>query len=131
MSKEIIATDRAPKAIGPYSQGVKAGGFVFFSGQIPLDPATGELKTGDIAGQTELVMSNIAAVLDAAGLTFADVVKTTIYLTSLADFATVNEIYGRRFPSDPPARSTVEVKGLPRGANVEIEVVAMKKAADA
>ncbi|MBI1920239.1 MAG: RidA family protein [Geobacter sp.] len=131
MPKEIIATDRAPKAIGPYSQGVRAGGFVFFSGQIPLDPATGELLTGDIAGQTELVMSNIAAVLDAAGLTFVDVVKTTIFLTSLADFGVVNEIYGRRFPSNPPARSTVEVKGLPRGANVEIEVVAMKKAAGA
>lgn len=131
MVKEIISTDKAPKAIGPYSQGVKAGGFVFFSGQIPLDPATGELKSGDIAGQTELVMSNIAAVLDAAGLTFADVVKTTIFLTNLSDFATVNEVYGKRFPDAPPARSTVEVKGLPRGANVEIEVVAMKKAAGA
>lgn len=131
MVKEIISTDKAPKAIGPYSQGVKAGGFVFFSGQIPLDPATGELKSGDIAGQTELVMSNIAAVLEAAGLTFADVVKTTIFLTNLADFAAVNEVYGKRFPEAPPARSTVEVKGLPRGANVEIEVVAMKKAAGA
>lgn len=125
MGKGIISTDRAPKAIGPYSQGVQAGGFVFFSGQIPLDPVTGELAGGDIAVQAELVMSNIAALLDAAGLTFANVVKTTIYLTNLADFGTVNEIYGRRFTGAPPARSTVEVKGLPRGANVEIEVVAL------
>lgn len=125
MGKGIISTDRAPKAIGPYSQGVQAGGFVFFSGQIPLDPVTGELAGGDIAVQTELVMSNIAALLDVAGLTFANVVKTTIYLTNLADFGTVNEIYGRRFTGAPPARSTVEVKGLPRGANVEIEVVAL------
>ena len=125
MNKEIIATDRAPKAIGPYSQGVRAGGFVFCSGQIPLDPVTGELRGADIAEQTELVMENIAAVLAAAGLTFKDVAKTTIYLIDLADFGVVNEVYGRRFPVDPPARSTVEVKGLPRGARVEIEVTAL------
>lgn len=127
MTREIIATDRAPKAIGPYSQGVKGGGFLFFSGQIPLDPATGELRGGDIGAQTEVVMDNIAAVLDAAGLTFADVVKTTIFLTNLADFAVVNEVYGKRFPDSPPARSTVEVSGLPRGAGVEIEVVALAR----
>jgi len=125
MSKEIVATDKAPKAIGPYSQGVKAGGFVFFSGQIPLDPATGLLHGTDISGQTEQVMENIANLLNAAGLDFTDVVKSTIFLTDLANFATVNEIYGRRFPLDPPARSTVEVKGLPKGAAVEIEVTAL------
>lgn len=124
MEKEIIATDKAPKAIGPYSQGVKAGGLVFFSGQIPLDPATGEIAGKDIAGQTERVMKNIAALLTAAGLDFCDVVKSTIYLTDLADFGIVNEIYGRSFPEAQPARSTVEVKGLPRGAGIEIEVVA-------
>ena len=125
MKKEIIATDNAPKAIGPYSQGVKAGGLVFFSGQIPLDPATGEIDGKNIAEQTERVMKNIAALLDSAGLDFLDVVKSTIYLTDLADFGVVNEIYGRRFPEAQPARSTVEVKGLPRGAGVEIEVVAL------
>ena len=124
MKKEIIATDLAPQAIGPYSQGVKAGAFIFFSGQIPLDPATGEMRGATSAEQTELVMENIGAMLAAAGLTFSAVVKTTIYLTNLADFATVNEVYGRRFAVNPPARSTVEVKGLPRGAMVEIEVVA-------
>ncbi|HKZ17088.1 MAG TPA: RidA family protein [Geobacteraceae bacterium] len=125
MAKEILVTDSAPQAIGPYSQGVKAGGFVFFSGQIPLDPVTGQLKGADIAEQTEQVMENIAGLLDAVGLDFGDVVKSTIYLTDLAGFATVNEIYGRRFPDNPPARSTVEVKSLPRGASVEIEVIAL------
>ena len=125
--KEIITTDKAPKAIGPYSQGIKAGGLVFLSGQIPLDPATGELVGKSIEEQAERVMGNIAAVLAAAGLGFADVVKSTIYLTDLADFAAVNMIYGKRFPADPPARSTVEVKGLPRGAGVEIEVVALAR----
>lgn len=127
MKKEIIRTDRAPQAIGPYSQGVKAGGMVFFSGQIPLDPATGDLVATDIAAQTERVLENIAALLAAAGLGFEDVVKSTIYLTDLANFAIVNEVYGRRFPADPPARSTIEVKGLPRGAGVEIEIVALAR----
>lgn len=126
MGKEIIATDRAPKAIGPYSQGVAAGGFVFFSGQIPLDPVSGEIKGTEVAEQAEQVMENIASVLGAAGLGFGDVVKTTIYLVRMGDFAVVNEIYGRRFPQEPPARSTVEVKGLPRGALLEIEVVACR-----
>lgn len=127
MKKEIISTDRAPKAIGPYSQGVKAGGLVFFSGQIPLDPATGEMVGGTIADQTSRVMDNIAAMLEAAGLGFGDVVKSTIYLTDIAGFAAVNEVYGRFFPVSPPARSTVEVKGLPRGAGVEIEVIALAR----
>ncbi len=127
MVKEIIATDKAPRAIGPYSQAIKAGGFVFCSGQIPLDPVTGELRDADIREQTELVMENIAAVLAAAGLFFADVVKSTIYLADLKDFAVVNEVYGKRFSADPPARSTVEVQGLPRGARVEIEVVAQAR----
>lgn len=126
MSSEIISTDRAPRAIGPYSQGVVAGGFIFFSGQIPLDPVTGLIKGADAAEQAEQVMENIAAVLAAAGLGFGDVVKTTIFLAEMADFSVVNEIYGRRFPTDPPARSTVEVKGLPRGALLEIEVVAFR-----
>ena len=125
MKKEIIATEKAPKAIGPYSQGVKAGGLVFFSGQIPLDPVTGEIAGKDIAEQTERVMENIAALLAATGLGFSDVVKSTIYLTDLADFGVVNGIYGRSFPENQPARSTVEVKALPRGAGVEIEVVAL------
>ncbi len=125
--KEIIATSRAPKAIGPYSQGVKAGGFVFFSGQIALDPLTGELCAGDVVAQTEQVMENIGAVLKAAGLACEDVVKSTIFLADLADFAKVNEVYGRRFPVEPPARSTVEVQGLPRGALVEIEVIAQTR----
>jgi 2-iminobutanoate/2-iminopropanoate deaminase len=127
MKKEIIATDKAPQAIGPYSQGVKGGGMVFFSGQIPLDPVTGEMVGKGIAAQTERVMENIAALLTAAGLGFGDVVKSTIYLTDLTNFSIVNDIYGRRFPAAPPARSTVEVKGLPRGAEVEIEVIALAR----
>jgi 2-iminobutanoate/2-iminopropanoate deaminase len=124
MTKEIIKTGRAPQAIGPYSQGVKAGGLLFLSGQIPLDPATGGMVEGDIEVQTERVLDNIAALLEAAGLDFSDVAKSTIYLTDINNFARVNEIYAGRFSTDPPARSTVEVKGLPRGASVEIEVIA-------
>jgi 2-iminobutanoate/2-iminopropanoate deaminase len=127
MAKEVISTDKAPKAIGPYSQGVKAGNLFFFSGQIPLDPATGDMAGKGITEQTERVMGNIAALLEAAGLDFADVVKSTIYLTDLANFTAVNDIYGRSFPTAPPARSTVEVKGLPRGAGVEIEVIALAR----
>jgi len=121
---EQITTKQAPAAIGPYSQGVRAGGFVFFSGQIPLDPVSGQLVAGGIAAQTEQVMANMEAALAAAGLTFAAVVKTTIFLIDLGDFATVNEIYGRRFGAIPPARATVQVAALPRGAAVEIEWVA-------
>src|SRR5690242_4714536 len=124
MKKSILSTDQAPQAIGPYSQGVKAGGFLFLSGSIPLDPATGEMRAGGIEAETEQVMKNIGALLQAAGLGFQDVVKCVIYLADLGDFATVNGIYGAYFKEDAPARSTVEVKGLPRGARVEIEVTA-------
>src|SRR5579859_4963217 len=122
--KQIVSTDRAPKAIGPYSQAVRANGFVFLSGQIPLDPATGELVQGDVVAQTKRVMQNLEAVLAAAGSSFDKVVRATIYLADLADFAKVNEVYGACFPSEPPARATVQVAALPRGARVEIDLVA-------
>lgn len=125
MSKEIISTEQAPKAIGPYSQGVKAGGFLFLSGAIALDPATGEMCGGGVSAETEQVMKNIGALLEASGLGYGDVVKSVIYLANMGDFATVNAIYGRFFPENPPARVTVEVKGLPRAALVEIEVTAL------
>lgn len=124
MAIEQIVTGQAPAAIGPYSQGVRAGDYVFFSGQIPLDPVSGQLVDGGIAVQTERVMANMEAALAAAGLTFAAVVKSTIFLVDLGDFATVNEIYGRRFGAIPPARATVQVSALPRGAAVEIEWIA-------
>ncbi len=120
---EIISTDKAPAAIGPYSQAVKCGNMLFCSGQIPLDPATGELVAGDITVQSERVMNNIAAMLSAAGAGFDDVVKTTIFLVDMADFAAVNEVYGSRFSDHKPARSTVAVKSLPRNALLEIEIV--------
>lgn len=124
MKLEILSTDKAPAAIGPYSQAVKCGNLLFCSGQIPLDPATGELVSGDIIRQAERVMSNIAAVLSAAGVGFDDVIKTTIYLVDMADFAAVNEVYCNYFPNHKPARSTVAVKALPRGAMLEIEIIA-------
>jgi 2-iminobutanoate/2-iminopropanoate deaminase len=124
MKLEVISTDKAPAAIGPYSQAIRAGGLLFCSGQIPLDPATGEMVQGDVAVQAGQVMNNIAAMLAAAGAGFEDVIKTTVYLVDMGDFATVNEIYGRCFVVHKPARSTVAVKSLPRGALVEIEVVA-------
>lgn len=124
--KRIISTTHAPGAIGPYSQAVEAGGMVFLSGQIPLDPATGILVEGDAATQTERVMQNLEGVLTAAGLTFEHVVRTTIFLADLGDFAKVNEVYGRRFPKEPPARATVQVAALPRGAKVEIDAIAVR-----
>lgn len=124
MKLNVIATEKAPAAIGPYSQAVQAGNLLFCSGQIPLDPATGEVVQGDASVQTEQVMKNIAAVLTAAGIGFDDVIKTTIFLEDIADFAAVNEVYGRCFSNHKPARSTVAVKGLPRGVKVEIEVIA-------
>lgn len=124
--KRIHSTDQAPAAIGPYSQAVEAKGTVFLSGQIPLDPKTGNMVDGDVAAQAEQVMANLEAVLASAGLTFADVVRTTIYLTNLSDFARVNEVYGRRFPENPPARATVQVAALPRGSQVEIDAIAIR-----
>jgi 2-iminobutanoate/2-iminopropanoate deaminase len=123
--KKIISTSEAPGAIGPYSQAVRSGRLLFCSGQIPLDPKSGQLVPGDIAAQTRRVLDNIAAILKAEGLTFDHVIKTTIFLTNLGDFQTVNEIYGSYFKQDPPARSTVQVSALPKGANVEIEVTAV------
>jgi 2-iminobutanoate/2-iminopropanoate deaminase len=124
--KKIISTPNAPAAIGPYSQAVEAGGWVFLSGQIPLDPATGQMVEGDVVAQAEQVMKNLEAVLAAAGCDFSHVVRAGIFLADLADFARVNEVYGKRFPSQPPARATVQVAGLPRGALVEVDVVAFK-----
>src|SRR5262249_23102679 len=123
--KKIISTSQAPGAIGPYSQAVRSGSFLFCSGQIPLDPKSGQIVPGDVTAQTRRVMDNVAAILKAEGLTFDSVVKTTIFLTNLGDFQTVNEIYGSYFQQDPPARSTVQVSALPKGVNVEIEVIAM------
>ncbi len=124
MKMEIIHTEKAPAAIGPYSQAVKCGNMLFCSGQIPLNPVTGELVTGDITRQAEQVMKNIAAVLTAATIGFDDVIKTTIYLVDMADFSAVNDVYGNCFLGHKPARSTVAVKSLPRGAMLEIEVIA-------
>ena len=123
---QVVATEQAPKAIGPYSQAIVSGDLIFTSGQIPLDPATQALVTGDIRAQTERVMENLGAVLQAAGAGFENVVKATIFLADLADFATVNEIYGKRFTKSPPARSTVQVAALPKGARVEIDLIARK-----
>ncbi len=124
--KKIILTDKAPAPIGPYSQGVEVNGLVFFSGQIAIDPAVGKIVATDIEGQTRRVLANISALLDAAGLTTKDVVKTTVFITDIADFAKVNAIYAQTFSSLPPARSCVEVSALPSGALVEIEIVAAR-----
>ena len=125
MPKNVVSTSGAPGAIGPYSQAIRAGDLLFCSGQIPLDPATGKLVEGDVSAETTQVMKNLGAVLEAGGSSFAHVVKTTIYLTDLGDFAAVNAAYGAHFPSAPPARATVQVAALPRGARVEIEAVAL------
>ena len=118
-------TENAPAAIGPYSQGVVAGNLLFTAGQIALDPATGQIVQGDVTIQTERVMRNLTAVLESAGASWADVVKTTVYLQDMADFPRVNEVYGRMIGDARPARSTVQVSGLPRGVLVEIDAVAM------
>jgi 2-iminobutanoate/2-iminopropanoate deaminase len=122
-----VHSEQAPRAIGPYSQAIAASGgrLVFLSGQIPLEPATGELVSGDITAQTERVMKNLEAVLKAAALGFGDVVRCTIYLVDLSEFAAVNAVYGRYFASAPPARATVQVSALPRGARVEIDAIAV------
>ena len=122
----VISTEKAPKAIGPYSQAISAGELIFTSGQIPLDPETQQLVAGDIRVQTERVMENLSAVLQAAGVGFDKVVKATIFVVDLNDFAAVNDVYGKRFPKEPPARSTVQVAALPKGARVEIELIARR-----
>ena len=122
--RHAIASDAAPKAIGPYSQAIKAGSFLFVSGQIPLDPATGAMVEGDIAAQTRRVFANLEAILAAAGATFDHVVRTTVYLADMNDFATVNEIYGTYFSSPAPARATVQAARLPKDARVEIDLIA-------
>ncbi|HET7583281.1 MAG TPA: RidA family protein [Gemmatimonadaceae bacterium] len=124
MSQTIVSTAEAPAAIGPYSQAVAAGGFLFSAGQIALDPATGEMSGGDIVAQAHRVMRNLGAVLQAAGIDWSDVVKTTVYLADLADFPVVNEIYGQHLGTARPARSTVQVAALPRGALIEIDLIA-------
>lgn len=123
--KDIITTDRAPRAIGPYSQAVRAGNLVFASGQIPIDPATGEFVAGGVAEQTEQVLRNLTAVMDAAGVGMNQVVKTTVFLADMDDFVPMNEVYGRFFGEEPPARATVQAARLPRDARVEIEAIAV------
>jgi 2-iminobutanoate/2-iminopropanoate deaminase len=126
MKKDVIVSEAAPRAVGSYSQAVRANGFVFLSGQIPLDPATGVMVEGDVGVQARRVMDNLGAVLATAGSGFERVMKATIYLVDMADFAVVNQIYGEYFPSDwKPARATVAVAGLPRGSRVEIDMVAL------
>ncbi|HWB59796.1 MAG TPA: RidA family protein [Chthoniobacteraceae bacterium] len=122
--KKVIATPDAPAAVGPYSQAIALGNLLFCAGQIPLDPATGALVTGDATIQTEQVLKNLEAVLHANQMTFANVVKTTVFLTDLADFAKMNEVYAKYFSQPHPARSTIQVAALPKGANVEIEAIA-------
>ena len=123
--KQIIATDRAPRAIGPYSQAVRTGNMLFASGQIPIDPATGEFVAGGIAEQTEQVMRNLSQVFAAAGASLNQVVKTTVFLADMNDFTAMNEVYGRYFDENPPARATVQAGRLPRDAKVEIEAIAV------
>lgn len=125
--REVIKTSSAPAAIGPYSQGIRvsAGKMLFTAGQVPLDPATGQMVTGDIKAQTRRVLENVKAILHAAGASFENVVKTTVFMTDLNEFAAMNEVYAEFFSTNPPARSTVEVRALPRGCKVEIETMAI------
>jgi 2-iminobutanoate/2-iminopropanoate deaminase len=124
-TKKAVRTEQAPAAIGPYSQGMVAAGFLFVSGQVPLDPSRGEMVSGEIEEQVERVLKNLKAILESGGAGLGSVVKTTVYLADLGDFARMNEVYARFFGADPPARSTVEVSGLPRGARVEIDAIAL------
>jgi 2-iminobutanoate/2-iminopropanoate deaminase len=123
-TKSIVKPANSPAAVGPYNHAVRIGGLLFCAGQIPLDPATGNLVPGDIKAQTERVLLNIKAILDDQGFTFANVVKSTVFMTNLGDFAAMNEVYAKYFTADFPARSTVQVAALPKGAAVEIEVIA-------
>lgn len=127
MKKKQVQTDKAPKAIGPYSQGIVANGFVFASGQIPIDPATGELNTGTIEEQTRQVLKNLGAVLEAAGSSYENVVKATVFLQDMNDFGKMNAVYGEFFPAPYPARAAVQVARLPRDVKIEIEAVALVK----
>ena len=123
--RDVISTNNAPQAIGPYSQAIRAGGFVFTSGQIPIDPATQQLIAGDVAAQTERVLKNLAAILEAAGSSMEKVVRCTVFLKNMGEFAAMNEVYGRYFKQEPPARSTVEVARLPKDVLVEIDAIAL------
>jgi 2-iminobutanoate/2-iminopropanoate deaminase len=123
--REVVSANDAPKAIGPYSHAIKANGFVFVSGQLPIDPATGQLSGSDTAAQADRVLKNLEITLKAAGVSLGDVVKNTVYLKNMADFSAMNEVYGRYFKGAPPARATVEVKNLPKDALIEIESVAV------
>ena len=125
MTKKVINTKQAPAPVGPYSQAIKAGNFLFLSGQVAFDPATGQLVEGDIKAHTRQVMENLKAVLTAAGSSFAGVVKSVIFLTDMGDFPVVNEIYGSYFGEEPPARSCIQVAGLPKNAPIEIEMIAI------
>lgn len=125
--KEVIKTSKAPIAIGPYSQAVKAGGFIFVSGQIPIDPATGEVVKGGMGEQTRQVLRNIKGILEASGVNLVDVVKTTVYLKDLDKFGEMNQTYGEFFSGDFPARATIEVSNLPKGVDVEIDVIAIQR----
>jgi 2-iminobutanoate/2-iminopropanoate deaminase len=126
VTRQAVSTSGAPAAIGPYSQGIAVDGFVFCSGQVGLDPATGELVVGGVEAQVDRALRNLSAVLDAAGLTMADVVKTTLYLADIGDFAAVNAVYARHMPDPPPARSTFGVGALPKGALVEVDAIARR-----
>jgi len=123
--RQAISTDRGPQAIGPYSQAIRANGFIFISGQIPLDPATGKIVEGDIAQQTARVLDNLKGIVEAAGSSLERVVRTTVYLKDIGDFAAMNEVYARYFSAEPPARSTVEVARLPRDARIEMDLIAL------
>ncbi|HKS81360.1 MAG TPA: RidA family protein [Candidatus Acidoferrales bacterium] len=123
--KQVIATEKGPKAIGPYSQAIKAGGFVFISGQVAFDPATGQLVEGDVAKQTARVLENLKAIAEAAGTSLDKAVKATVFLKDMNDFAAMNEVYAKYFSKEPPARATVEVARLPRDVRVEIDIVAI------
>jgi 2-iminobutanoate/2-iminopropanoate deaminase len=125
MKKKVIQTEKAPKAIGPYSQAIQAGNFLFLSGQIPLDPVTGELVKGDIRQQTERVLKNLNGILESQKLSMGNVAKVTLFLKDMGNFSQVNEVYATYFPSSPPARSTVEVARLPRDVDIEIEAIAI------
>jgi 2-iminobutanoate/2-iminopropanoate deaminase len=125
--KKVIASSEAPAAVGPYSQAIATGNFLFCAGQIPLDPATGNLIEGDVKAQTERVLENLGGVLRANGMTYSDVVKTTVFLTDLANFAQMNEVYARYFTEPFPARSTIQISALPKGAQVEIEAIASRE----